>query len=339
MPVLRNTITLVVSGNTLIPSSTDAGVQGENGAVNLHVAIPSDWQDLTVKLRVINLNGDYDEANPSGTTIDLPLRYGITSAGGRLTVSLIGIDSSSEVRKSADCRTLIVTKADVANEAIPDDYKIIFEQGPQGDTGEQGPQGQQGIQGVPGPQGIQGAKGDTGATGSQGIQGIQGPKGDTGAAGTNGTNGTNGQGVPTGGTAGQVLAKIDSTNYNTQWLTSFIPPGTWTSYTPSITPGSGAITTVSATGRYCQIGKIIFVEMVITITTNGTGAGYILASLPVTSGASQYIVSGRENAVSGNMLQGWINSSTSSVSIRTYSNTYPGSNGASIVMTGMYECA
>ena len=33
-----------------------------------------------------------------------------------------------------------------------------------------------------------------------------------------GTNGTNGQGVPTGGTAGQVLAKIDGTDYNTEWI-------------------------------------------------------------------------------------------------------------------------
>jgi hypothetical protein len=39
-----------------------------------------------------------------------------------------------------------------------------------------------------------------------------------GAAGTNGTNGTDGQGVVTGGTSGQVLAKIDGTNYNTQWI-------------------------------------------------------------------------------------------------------------------------
>ena len=37
--------------------------------------------------------------------------------------------------------------------------------------------------------------------------------------GTNGANGANGQGVPTGGTANQVLAKIDGTNYNTQWVT------------------------------------------------------------------------------------------------------------------------
>jgi len=49
-------------------------------------------------------------------------------------------------------------------------------------------------------------------------------KGATGANGTNGTNGTNGQGVPTGGTAGQILEKIDGTNYNTQWVT---PPAMW----------------------------------------------------------------------------------------------------------------
>ena len=40
-----------------------------------------------------------------------------------------------------------------------------------------------------------------------------------GANGSNGTNGTNGQGVPTGGTTGQVLSKINATDYNTQWVT------------------------------------------------------------------------------------------------------------------------
>ena len=44
---------------------------------------------------------------------------------------------------------------------------------------------------------------------ARGIQGIQGISGATGLTG---------QGVPTGGTAGQHLAKIDATNYNTQWV-------------------------------------------------------------------------------------------------------------------------
>ena len=45
--------------------------------------------------------------------------------------------------------------------------------------------------------------------------------------------GVPGQGVPTGGTANQVLAKIDGTNYNTQWVT---PTG----------GGSGTVTSFSA---------------------------------------------------------------------------------------------
>lgn len=44
------------------------------------------------------------------------------------------------------------------------------------------------------------------------VSGAQGPQGSTGATGAAG------QGVPTGGTAGQVLAKIDGTNYNTEWV-------------------------------------------------------------------------------------------------------------------------
>ncbi|MCU0351793.1 MAG: hypothetical protein MUF43_13350 [Flavobacterium sp.] len=47
--------------------------------------------------------------------------------------------------------------------------------------------------------------------------------------GTNGASGANGQGVPTGGDAGQVLAKVDGTDYNTQWVTPSAGGGT-TSY-------------------------------------------------------------------------------------------------------------
>ena len=36
---------------------------------------------------------------------------------------------------------------------------------------------------------------------------------------TNGEDGTNGVGIPEGGDAGQVLSKVDGTNYNTTWKT------------------------------------------------------------------------------------------------------------------------
>ncbi len=46
-----------------------------------------------------------------------------------------------------------------------------------------------------------------------------GPAGPTGPQGPQGPQGTPGVGVPTGGTAGQFLAKVDGTNYNTAWTT------------------------------------------------------------------------------------------------------------------------
>lgn len=52
-----------------------------------------------------------------------------------------------------------------------------------------------------------------------GSQGIQGVAGLAGATGPQGPAGTNGQGIPTGGTANQVLAKVDATNYSTAWVT------------------------------------------------------------------------------------------------------------------------
>ena len=53
--------------------------------------------------------------------------------------------------------------------------------------------------------------------GDQGIQGEQGPQG---------IQGENGVGVVAGGTAGQVLAKIDETDYNTEWVDPSAGTGT-----------------------------------------------------------------------------------------------------------------
>lgn len=51
-----------------------------------------------------------------------------------------------------------------------------------------------------------------GAEGPRGLQGIQGIPGETGATGATGA------GVPVGGNAGDILSKIDGTNYNTTWI-------------------------------------------------------------------------------------------------------------------------
>jgi hypothetical protein len=75
---------------------------------------------------------------------------------------------------------------------------------------------------VTGPTGATGATGADsvvpGPTGSTGATGATGPTGSTGATGATGATGP---GVVAGGTAGQLLAKIDSTDYNTTWIDNF----------------------------------------------------------------------------------------------------------------------
>ncbi len=83
--------------------------------------------------------------------------------------------------------------------------------GPPGPRGIQGIQGLDGAQGAQGIQGIPGAQGPTGAEGPQGIQGPAGPLGPPG------------QGVPSGGTTGQVLVKLSNTSYHTGWSSAYVP--------------------------------------------------------------------------------------------------------------------
>jgi hypothetical protein len=55
------------------------------------------------------------------------------------------------------------------------------------------------------------------------ISGTVGTPGPQGPAGPAGSQGIPGVGVPVGGTAGQVLAKVDGVNYNTEWIDQSAP--------------------------------------------------------------------------------------------------------------------
>lgn len=102
----------------------------------------------------------------------------------------------------------------------------------------------------PGPTGATGATGPIGATGPTGATGPQGVKGDTGATGPQGTvgaTGPTGPGVAAGGTAGQVLSKINATDYNTQWIApaagtvTSVAAGTGLTASPSPIVGAGTL--------------------------------------------------------------------------------------------------
>jgi len=90
------------------------------------------------------------------------------------------------------------------------------------------------------------------ATGTVGPAGAQGPAG---------SNGTNGQGVPTGGTTGQVLAKKSGTNYDTEWVAQ------------SGGGGGGSVTSVTGTAPISvATGTTTPVVSIAAATTSAAGS-------------------------------------------------------------------
>jgi hypothetical protein len=124
---------------------------------------------------------------------------------------------------------------------------------------------------------------------------------------------------------------------NVPFDTSALTDYTTGTYTPTVTAQTGTITTYTATGAYTKIGRLINVSAKITITTNGTAAGYLIMSLPsglAADNAITQIGAGREDGVTGDMLQ--VLSAASNVNIVSYDGVYPGGDGHVVYATLTY---
>ena len=157
----------------------------------------------------------------------------------------VGIDRIEKTSTQGLVDTYTIYLTDGSN------YTFTVRNGDKGDKGEKGDTGETGPQGPVGPAGKDGAQGPKGDTGEQGPQG---PKGDTGATpniqigtvqtlepgqdatasmtgtpenpllnlgipkGEKGDPGENAKnGIPSGGTTGQVLAKKTDNDYDVEW--------------------------------------------------------------------------------------------------------------------------
>lgn len=115
---------------------------------------------------------------------------------------------------------------------------------------------------------------------------------------------------------------------------------TWTAYTPTVSANAGSGFTMSGQGNYTRIGKLCIVDFTATVTTNGTGAGSIIITLPFTwVGRGSYAVGTfRDNSITG--LSGFIFLNTSTTASMTWdNNVYPGATGAILQGTITYEVA
>jgi hypothetical protein len=107
-------------------------------------------------------------------------------------------------------------------------------------------------------------------------------------------------------------------------------------FTPTIGATSGTITTSSASGTYTKTGNRVQFDVTITITTNGTGAGAVTCTLPFTCAVAA-VANGRENAISGSQIHGFIPSGGSTMNITAYNNGYPSVDGVNLILSGQYR--
>lgn len=114
----------------------------------------------------------------------------------------------------------------------------------------------------------------------------------------------------------------------------------WTTYTPTVTSGSGTPTTVSAAGRWKQMGKIVFAQVTVTITTVGTASGVVFVPLPTNASTSGvYIGTCYEFITTGNTGAAAIIGSSNATRLQTaqYNGTTFWVNGYQVGCSVTYE--
>ena len=97
---------------------------------------------------------------------------------------------------------------------------------------------------------------------------------------------------------------------------------TWETWTPTISASTGTFTTVSVNlARYGRIGKLVYGQIDVSITSLGTASGILIFTLPITSTSTNFNAMGsyRETGVTG--LSGILDlESTTTGGMRRYDN-------------------
>jgi hypothetical protein len=115
----------------------------------------------------------------------------------------------------------------------------------------------------------------------------------------------------------------------------------WTGYAITAASGTGTLTSYTATAVYTRIGKLCVIRALIAISNTGTGAGNIVFTLPFTSksGVAAGHGSGREQALTGKMLEVFVPENSPTGIIWFYDNSYPGATGNTLAFNAIYEVA
>jgi hypothetical protein len=133
------------------------------------------------------------------------------------------------------------------------------------------------------------------------------------------------------------LADASSRNANTAWVQALLATGARALVSSlSVSTAAGALADSSASGYFRKVGRFVEADVTALIPNNGTGSGAYRIVLPWASARNTVLV-GRENAISGYMLQGILGANSDILTVFKYDGTYPGASGAIFHLSGWYE--
>lgn len=114
--------------------------------------------------------------------------------------------------------------------------------------------------------------------------------------------------------------------------------GALTAWAPTVTPGSGTITTLGAVnGYYKIIDKLMYVNVSVSITTAGTAAGNMTVSMPTGTALHATALGGMEIAITGKAVVGYIPAAGSSFVLHFYDASSLFASGNQVVFSGWLE--
>jgi hypothetical protein len=142
-----------------------------------------------------------------------------------------------------------------------------------------------------------------------------------------------GNATPAGSGAGITFPATQSASSDANTLDDY-EVGT---YTPTIANTGGAMT-ASAAGFYVKTGKMVNVSVNVSISSATSGT--LTFTLPfVSANIANYtaVMCGRENALTGSMIQGYVGPNSSTINTYTYNNGATAVTSYSLLMTITYE--
>lgn len=108
------------------------------------------------------------------------------------------------------------------------------------------------------------------------------------------------------------------------------------SYTATAGASGGALGTYTGVGRFVELGKLVFVDVTITVSNVGTATGALSVSLPFPADGNTHNLGGRSDASAGSPLTAIIGAGLTYALVRNKDNGFPATNGEIIRIEGWY---